>query len=289
MIANCGHDERGRYTGGQAGDQSGTEWYIRSWYKYSHGGWDCVLRHPDRKVGEMIAKLATQAAKNNNIGYDMGYSARMTFWNELQRAGYYPEKIKKKCEADCSSGTIAIVRAVGVLLGKSKLKNLSATYTGNLRNGLKNAGFEVLTASKYLTSDSYLQKGDIILNERNHVCINISDGKQATSDKTSDKEKCIKALQLALNVSYKLTLAVDGSYGPKTTEAVKAHQLKRGARNSHVSWLQEMLNKQKAGLTVDGSFGPNTEKAVIDFQKKHGLKVDGIAGNNTSKKLIDLV
>lgn len=287
MIANCGHDERGRYSGGQAGDQSGTEWYVRTWYKYPYGGWNFVFRHPDRKVGELIAELAKQAANNNNIGYDQ--SQRTTFWAQLQRAGYYPKNIKTKCEADCSSGTIAIVRAVGVLLGKSKLKNLSATYTGNLRAGLKNAGFEVLTASKYLTSDSYLQKGDIILNERNHVCINISDGKQAISNKSSDKEKCIKALQLALNVSYKLTLAVDGSYGPKTTEAVKAHQLKRGARNSHVSWLQEMLNKQKAGLTVDGSFGPNTEKAVIDFQKKHGLTVDGIAGNNTSKKLVDLV
>lgn len=287
MIANCGHDERGRYSGGAAGDQSGTEWYVRSWYKYPYGGWNVVFRHPDRAVGKKIAELAKQAANNNNIGYDQ--SQRTTFWTELQRAGYYPKDIKKKCEADCSSGTIAIIRAVGILLGLSKLKNLKATYTGNMRMYMPRAGFEELTNSKYLTSDNYLLAGDIILNERNHVCINLTDGKQATSDKISDKEKCIKALQLALNVSYKLTLAVDGSYGPKTTEAVKAHQLKRGARNSHVSWLQEMLNKQKAGLTVDGSFGPNTEKAVIAFQKKHVLTVDGIAGNNTSKKLIDLV
>lgn len=26
MISNCGHDERGKYSGGKAGDQTGTEW-----------------------------------------------------------------------------------------------------------------------------------------------------------------------------------------------------------------------------------------------------------------------
>lgn len=34
MISNCGHDERGRYSSGKAGDQTGTEWYIRSWYNH---------------------------------------------------------------------------------------------------------------------------------------------------------------------------------------------------------------------------------------------------------------
>ena len=43
MISNCGHDERGKYSGGKAGDQTGTEWQVINWYNRP---WKCVLRHP---------------------------------------------------------------------------------------------------------------------------------------------------------------------------------------------------------------------------------------------------
>ena len=33
MISNCGHDENGRYSGGKAGDQTGTEWQVINWYR----------------------------------------------------------------------------------------------------------------------------------------------------------------------------------------------------------------------------------------------------------------
>ena len=49
-LSNSGHDERGQYTNGQAGDQGG-EWTICDWYQYPwDGGWLCVLRYPDAKV-----------------------------------------------------------------------------------------------------------------------------------------------------------------------------------------------------------------------------------------------
>ena len=47
MISNCGHDENNRYSGGKAGDQTGTEWRVINWYNRP---WKCVLRHPDAKV-----------------------------------------------------------------------------------------------------------------------------------------------------------------------------------------------------------------------------------------------
>lgn len=40
-ISNSGSDEHGNYKGGQAGDQTGREWYIRDWYNRP---WNCVLR-----------------------------------------------------------------------------------------------------------------------------------------------------------------------------------------------------------------------------------------------------
>lgn len=62
MISNCGHDENGRYSGGKAGDQTGTEWQVINWYSRP---WKCVLRHPNAKVRAMIASMAKAAAVNN--------------------------------------------------------------------------------------------------------------------------------------------------------------------------------------------------------------------------------
>ena len=71
MISNCGHDENGRYSGGKAGDQTGTEWQVINWYSRP---WKCVLRHPNAKVRAMIASMAKAAAVNNKIGYCQSHS-----------------------------------------------------------------------------------------------------------------------------------------------------------------------------------------------------------------------
>ena len=65
-ISNSGSDENGAYKGGQAGDQTGKEWQMRSWYNRP---WLVVLRHPDQKVGLKLAQLAIDAALNDRIGY----------------------------------------------------------------------------------------------------------------------------------------------------------------------------------------------------------------------------
>ena len=173
-ISNCGKDEHGGIMGGRAGDQSGKEWWIINWYNQ---GWQCILRHPNRQVREYIAELGIQAAKNDNVGYDQ--SENQTYWNQLRSVGYWPKNIKVPCEADCSAGVIANVKAVGYLLGIPALQNINATYTGNMRAGFRAAGFEVLTASKYLTGPNYLLPGDIILNDAQHTATNLGYGKNA--------------------------------------------------------------------------------------------------------------
>jgi len=181
MISNCGHDENGRYHGGVAGDQTGTEWQIRSWYNRP---WNCVLRHPDANVRAAICKLAKDAANNNHIGYDQ--YQRTTFWTQLQAAGYDASKIKVNCETDCSAGVAAIVKAVGYKLDITALKNVSKDiYTGNQRQALQAAGFMVLTESKYLTSDAYLLEGDILLNTAAHTAINVSNGSKSGAGSSS--------------------------------------------------------------------------------------------------------
>ncbi len=174
MISNCGHDERGKYSGGAAGDQTGTEWQIIGWYNRP---WNYVLRHPDQRVRDDLAYLARAAAQNDNIGYDQGQ--RTTYWTQLAAVGYDPAKITVKCEADCSSGVAANVKAAGYRLGIKQLQQVSKDcYTGNLRAALKAAGFEVLTASKYLTSDKFLIPGDILLYEGHHTATNLDYGSE---------------------------------------------------------------------------------------------------------------
>lgn len=182
MISNCGHDENNRYSGGKAGDQTGTEWRVINWYNRP---WKCVLRHPDAKVRKMIASMAKAAAVNNKIGYDQ--SERYTFWEHLKASNYDPAQITIACEADCSSGVAAIVKGAGYRLGNEKMKNVSIyLYTGNMRAGLKAAGFEVLTDSKYLTSDAYLLEGDITLNDNAHVAVNLTDGAKSSGTGASN-------------------------------------------------------------------------------------------------------
>ena len=183
MISNCGHDENNRYSGGKAGDQTGTEWRVINWYNRP---WKCVLRHPDAKVRKMIASMAKAAAVNNKIGYDQ--SERYTFWEHLKASNYDPAQITIACEADCSSGVTAIVKGAGYRLGNEKMKNVSIyLYTGNMRAGLKAAGFEVLTDSKYLTSDAYLFAGDILLNDNAHVATNLTTGSKASGTSAPSK------------------------------------------------------------------------------------------------------
>ena len=172
-ISNSGSDENGSYTGGQAGDQTGKEWCMRSFYQRP---WSCVLRYPDQKVALKIAQLAIDAALNDKVGYDQ--SQNRTYLAQLKAVGWEPSKITVACEADCSAGVCANVTAAGYLLGIKALQEHTGTYTGNMRKALVKAGFQLLTDSKYLTSGDYLLPGDILLLESHHTATNVTIGKK---------------------------------------------------------------------------------------------------------------
>ena len=186
-ISNCGHDEHGRYAGGKAGDQTGTEYQIMNWYSRP---WLCVLRFNDAKIAAMIADMATKAAQNNLIGYDQGTAGnsndRYSFWQHLKASNYDPAQITVACESDCSASTAAIVKGAGYRLNNAKLKAVSIYLTTrNMRAAMKAAGAKVLTDSKYLTSGDYLKAGDILLNDNHHVAIAVTTGAKANTLSTS--------------------------------------------------------------------------------------------------------
>ena len=241
MIANCGHDESFNFRGGKAGDQTGHEWEVRTWY---NGKWSCVLRHPDKDVRETIASLAEKSARNDLIGYDQW--ERFSFWHELQKANYNPSAIANECEADCSAGVCAIAKATGFLLGRDKLKDiLPSLTTSSMKSSFIGAGFKCLTDSKYRKSDAFLMRGDILLRVGHHTCINLSDGIEEMGElnvveiKEGSKGKAVKVWQTILGIS------ADGIFGKETLAHTRAFQ-------------------KKNGLDVDGIVGKNTWKAGFE-------------------------
>lgn len=262
-VANCGHDENGRYTGGKAGDQSGTEWYIRDWYNYKP--WNYVLRWKDAALGSLFADLAIEAAQNGNIGYDQ--YQRDTFWQCLQLAGYHPANIKTDCETDCSAGTIALIKAVGYLKGISDLRTCNATYTGDMMDWFRSAPgkrhFEVLTG-RNLTDPSVARRGDINLNVDHHVNITVDNGANSGATTPSNRDwlqvgdvgDAVKSMQsLLIACGYVCGAAgADGEFGAETDKALKSFQ-------------------RDHGLTVDGEYGAQT-KAALEKVAKNGTTLN---------------
>lgn len=216
LISNCGSDENGKINGGNAGDQTGKEWCIRNWYSRP---WTCVLRHPDKDVRALLASLGEKAALNDKIGYDQ--NQRDTYWKELQKANYDPSAIEAACEADCSSGVIANVKAAGYILGNTKLQKCTATYTGNMRAGLKAAGFEVLTDNKYIASSAYLLAGDILLADGKHTATNFTDGTKSGGESITSSGITVPTYVVGKVYTTQVELKV--RTGPGTSYLAKGH------------------------------------------------------------------
>lgn len=167
-IGQASRDERMKYSGGLAGDQDGKEITIREWYNRP---WNKVLRCKDSAKAEKIAQAMEKACKNDFIGYDQ--SQRTTLYSLCKANGWKMEDIKTPCETDCSALVSVCVNAAGI-------KVSGDIYTGNEANALLRTGeFELLTAPKYLLSDEYLKRGDILLYEFHHTAIALQDGEKA--------------------------------------------------------------------------------------------------------------
>ena len=306
MVSNSGGDENGGIHGGKAGDQTGKEWYVRSWYDF---GQNIIIRFNDRNIANTLATLSIYAAQNNNVGYDQ--YERGTYNTQLKKVGNDPRKISTKCEDDCSAGVLANIRGSLELTNHKDWAdkiNTSGT-TWSIASIVRKCGANVtmFTDLLHCRSNKYLLPGDIILNESRHVNVNLGLGsmmsqadvigsnkennKNSKADTKVSKKKAVKELQKAMNSSYGLKLVVDGDCGKNTKKAIDSHYLyyrPRTIQNSHVRWFQQRLFELGYDIDVDGSFGSQTKSICKKFQKKYGLEVDGYAGLQTHLKIISL-
>lgn len=167
-IGQASIDERGRTSGGKAGNQSGRELNIRDWYR---GGWTHVIRARDPAAREKIAAACEAAVANRSIGYDQGQ--RTTLYDEAKKAGWDVSKISTPCETDCSALVAVCVNAAGIPADKSG-------YPRRMPQGyLATGAFDVLTGAKYTKESGQLLRGDILVKKGHAAIVVEADARQA--------------------------------------------------------------------------------------------------------------
>lgn len=192
-IAHSSIDERGKASGGVAGDQTQKEVCIRDWY---NKGWGFVIRFKDRTMAERFAKEMENAAKNNNIGYNQ--NNRNTILIYAEEANWDLSKITTPCDSDCSS--LITVCAIAAGVPKDALyKGGNCCTTRNLKSRLNATGLvEIFTDTDHTGTDKYSLKGDIYLKEGSHVIATIEDGEAEKINSNS-----VKPTTSAPQVGYK--------------------------------------------------------------------------------------
>lgn len=180
-IAHASIDENGKAKGGKAGDQTGKEVCVRTWYSKP---WNCVIRFHDPDMREKVAIAMENAAKNTNIGYDQ--NQRNTLLNAVRRLGYDPKNATSPVETDCS----ALVTVACIYAGIAEdalVKGGNCATTSTLKSRLKATGeVTIFTAKEYTRDTEKLLRGDILLAEGHHVAVVVSGNLIDTSDRSLD-------------------------------------------------------------------------------------------------------
>lgn len=255
-IGHASKDENSKIKNGSAGDQTKGEVCTRTWY---NKGWQVVLRPKNQALAEKSAYACEKGCVNNKIGYDQ--NQRNTLYKYAKAVGFDLSKIMTNCECDCSS-----FMQVCAIAGGANLSYGSNGYTTStmVNAFVKSGDYEKLTDSKYLTSDKYLKRGDILVRAGSHTVMVLENGAGAGKTTTTTTQ------------------------GGKTV-TITLSILQKGATGREVKTLQRLLKAFGYSIGnsgVDGSFGNATLTAVKAFQKDNGLVVDGSVGAKTWNKLL---
>lgn len=280
MAIRIGHasiDENKKIKGGQAGDQTAKEVCIRSWYTT---GWDCVLRPKSKELAEKSAQACEKGCANNNIGYDQ--NQRNTLNTQAKKVNYDLSKIKTKCETDCS----AFMTVCAIAGGANIEYGSNAPTTSTMKNRFSSNGdYEVLISSKYLTSDKYLKRGDILVKSGSHTVMALENGSGINSSSLYTRTRFIKDVQKAINAK------VDGIAGSETLSKTVTVSAEKNRTHAVVRHIQQYLNAlgYDCGV-VDGIAGAKFKKAVVKYQKAKGCIADGevTAKGKTWQKLLGM-
>ena len=231
----------GRDGKAKAGDQTGKEVCIRTFYKKP---WQTLLRCKDKSKAEIMAKACESICNNSNVGYDQ--SQRLTLHNELVKLNYDYTKLTTPCECDCSSFMTVCAECAGITI---QYTNNNAPVTANMVKLFEKTGmFEVITDG--INEEKNLLRGDILVGPPNtHTVMVLDDGAP--------------------------------SYIQKRRVLKYAKPMMQGSDVVLVQTILKNNGYDIGESGVDGVFGINTSAAVRKFQIEHGLVNDGKVGPKT--------
>lgn len=202
-IGSARHDERGKYTGGQPGDQIGSEVSIQNFY-VPNKGWN-VLRAKDSFVADKLAESMKTACNNSNLGYCQGHRGGVV---------QYGVNSTVACECDCSS----LVRACVIAsTGKDPGNfNTSTEKTALLRT-------DMFTFAGVYKNGMKIYKGDILVTKtKGHTAI--------VTDSDYDRNILVTATTprqnknwLSVGNKYTLQVRLKVRTGAGTNYPVKSH------------------------------------------------------------------
>lgn len=243
MVSSARSDERGRYSGGKAGDQkqksktNDTRGEVSMQAMYTHRkGW-YILRPKKVSHADAIAERGIKAANNPNIGY-----------SQSARLGVVKNGIntKVKTNADCSS---LVRQAVREATGKDP----GNFTTANEANMLVATG--LFTKTAYVNQKKTpVYNGDILVTKtKGHTVIVVSGNPRVSDNPYPVPTRTIKL----------------------TDPMMKGDDV--GWVQYHLVRLDCMPAKTaKGNSNIDKKFGGTSEAGVIVAQKRYGVEPNGI-------------
>lgn len=261
LIGHASIAENGKATGGAAGDQTGKEVCTRNWYTK---GWNALLRPKSATLAELSARACEAACENEYIGYDQG--GRNTLYAKAKAVGFDIARITSSCECDCSS----LMHVCAIAGGANLSYDGNGYTTRTMVAAYKASGdYEKLTDSKYLNSDTYLKRGDILVKEGSHTVMVLSNGSAVVAEQTPI-------------VNYPLEDNATIHY------SVRLPLLQKGMKRDAVKAMQQLLWARGYDLPRTGEFEEVTALAVFQFQKDMGLETDSKCGPEVWSALLGL-
>lgn len=175
-IGHANISENGKING-KKGDSTGREVTIRDWCDKE---WNVCLRPRSAELAEKSAKACEECCANDNIGY--GQADRNSAYESYKKVG----KVSKIGLSNVDNSSFMTLCAIAGGCKKLEYKG-NAPTTSTMRKAFSATGeYDVFTDKKYLTSDRYLKRGDILLKEGQHTVMVLSDGSNASASVISN-------------------------------------------------------------------------------------------------------
>ena len=172
---------------------------------------------------------------------------------------------------DCSALVITAWERAGV-----KVKSMGASYTGNILDVFKKAGFKDVTSSVNLRTGSGLKRGDVLLRTGHHVAMYCGNGKE---------------VEASINEKGKAT---GGKPGDQTGREILIRSYRNYPWNHVLRYVEiasvntsashgKLTASNKTRFTVSGTGTPNRSKQFSGVVRADVLNTRKWAGTNYGK------